>query len=1108
MTNLAITDHGNMFGALDFYKSCVNAGLNPIIGCEFYMAPLSRHQKSGSESGNRYYHLVLLVENLQGYKNIIKLSSLAYTEGFYYKPRIDWELLQSYHEGLICLSACIAGEIPQAILNNQLDIAEERARAFNELFGPGNFYLELQDHGLQEQKITNRALIECSLKTGIPLVATNDVHYANREDAIAQDILLCIATDKKRADKNRMRFTGDQFYLKSPQEMAALFPNQPEALLNSVRIAERCRFAFPFSEPKLPAFKIPSNYESDQAYIRELCYSGLAKRYELITEEIKDRADYELSVIGRMGFTGYFLIVADFVTWAKERDIPVGPGRGSGAGSLVAYALSITDIDPIRYNLLFERFLNPERVSMPDFDIDFCFERRGEIYEYAVKKYGKERVGQIITFGTLKARAVLKDVARALDIPISEANYLTKLIPGDLDITLQKALDQVKELRELSEDPKYSELFSIALRLENKNRHTSLHAAGVVIGQSELSDYVPLYRDPKSGGVATQFSKDFIEECGLVKMDFLGLKTLTLLKNAQNLVRQRGGELAHFDIEKIPKNDSKTYTMLGEGKSSGVFQFESPGMQNTLKKARPERIEDLLALNALYRPGPMAYIDQFISSKFNPSSIKYPDPKLKSILEETYGVIVYQEQVMQVAQIIAGYSLGQADILRRAMGKKKADVIAQEREHFITGAVANGFNADHAGKIYDILVPFAGYGFNKSHAAVYAILAYRTAYLKANFPEEFMAATLTNDISNSDKLPGYIDESRSMGIDVVPPNINLSDRYFTVNKGKIFYGLLGIKGLGEGPANEIINQRKDAGPYRDFMDFLERVELRSVGKKVIEILIKIGAFDEFEQDRATLLANLDRAWDYISAIKEDKKLGQNSLFEEAGEKEYQDFEYEKTEPIDLKEFLQLEKDLMGFYVSGHPMDEYRELFERLGCLDLSRLENTSPNRSYLILGNLKSLKPYQTKNGRWMGFGSLESFSHDIDLVFFGKTWEELKGSLQIDEIYAFQGTVDRKKERPSFIVNKLEDIKALENYSWREVHIRLDADIASREEPLEELRDFLMEQRGSSQIFFHIGSGKNETTIKSANVINCRTDSWTLEAIEQYQAVCEVWKE
>ncbi|GAB1484717.1 DNA polymerase III subunit alpha [Treponema sp.] len=1108
MRHLALTDHGNMFGALRFWKECKSAGINPIIGSEFYVASSSRLEKTGSEKGNKYHHLILLAKNEKGYRNLIKLSSRSYTEGFYYKPRIDEELLVSYSEGLICLSACLAGEIPSLLLAGKAQEAESRARRYRDIFGDDNYFLELQDHGIADQKRVNPLLIELSEKTGIPLVATNDIHYADADDFVAQDILLCISTNKKRNEAGRMRFENDQFYLKSQDEMASLFSSVPEALLNTIRIAERCAIEITLPGPLLPDFDIPEGFQDTASYMRHLTYEGLKKHYGTITEEIKKRADYELDTIISMNFTGYFLIVADFINWAKERDIPVGPGRGSGAGSIVAYAMRITDIEPLKYNLLFERFLNPERISMPDFDVDFCYERRGEVIDYVNHKYGEDRVGQIITFGTLKAKAVIKDVARALDIPLDEANMIGKLIPEDPKMTLKKAFEQEARLVALAEDPKYTELFAIARKLENKNRHTSFHAAGIVIGKTALTDYVPLYKDAKTGGVASQFTMDQLEECGLVKMDFLGLKTLTLIKNTQNLVRKRGGQWANFDADGVSEEDEATYKLLGEGKSSGVFQFESQGMQNILKQAKPNKIEDLIALNALYRPGPMAYIPQFVESKWGRQPIEYPDPSLKAILEETYGVIVYQEQVMQVAQIIAGYSLGQADLLRRAMSKKKQEVMVTEKVRFVEGAKKNNIKEADAARIFDILIPFAGYGFNKSHAAAYSVVAYRTAYLKANFPAEFMAANLSNEITSTDKLPEYIDEARKMGIPIDPPDVNRSDKYFTVVAGRIVYGLVGIKGVGTGSADEIIRKRGEEGPYANFMDFLERVDIKSVGKKVIDTLIQTGAFDQFGKTRGTLIGNLERAVEYAQNKKDDKKFGQSSLFEDSGEQEYPDFIFEEFPDWDQSEKLRIEKELIGFYFSGHPMDRYKQAWERSVSLDLAHPDRATAEKEYVLIGILKSLRPYQSKNGKWMGFGSLGDYKGDIDLVFFTDIWEKNRDSLKVDEVIATRGKIDLKRDKPSYIVEALLDPNDLSEKSFREVHVRLQEGIAEEEERLYPLRDHLFEHSGSCGVFIHIPSQGTETVVRAANQISASPDAWALEALSQCPGVLAAWKE
>jgi DNA polymerase-3 subunit alpha len=773
-----------------------------------YVSPNSRFQQKGTENENKSYHLILLATNREGYFNLVKLCSFAYTEGFYYRPRIDDELLTQYHGGLIALSACVSGEIPRLIRAGKLAEAEQKALHYRNLFGKDdqgnpNFYLEIQDHGIPaevlrgslSQRDTNKELAAISRKTGIPLVATNDVHYLNRDDNIAHDTLLCIGTAQTRADeKRKKKYYGDQFYFKTADEMTALFPNYPEAITNTIRIAERCNADIPKLTVKeltqyLPEYIIPTDFNSNDDFFLHKAAEGLAKRYPkekaeggIKWREIEERCEYELDTIIQMSFTGYFLIVMDFINWAKEHDIPVGPGRGSGAGSIVAYALRITDIDPLKYGLLFERFLNPDRISMPDFDIDFANEGRDEVMNYVTAKYGKERVGQIITFGTLGAKAVIKDVARTLGISIDEAEKIAKLIPFRPGITLKKAFEEEPKLQEMENDSRYTELFALARKLEGLNRHSSLHAAGVVIGKSDLHNYVPLFRDSKTGAIATQYDMNHLENCGLVKMDFLGLKTLDVIKHTEELIRTRGGEYAHFSVQTVPEDDAATFKMLSEGQSYEIFQFESDGMRNILKQAKPSKIEDLIALNALYRPGPMDNIPQFVNSKNGREKIHYPDSSLEDALKETYGVIVYQEQVMQVAQIIAGYSMGKADLLRRAMGKKKKEILDAEKVPFIEGAIKQGYSREKAAGIFDMMVPFAGYGFNKSHAAAYSVVAYHTAYLKANFPAEFMAANLSNEIhsANKDKLSECIDEARKMGIEIDPPDVNRSHKFFTI----------------------------------------------------------------------------------------------------------------------------------------------------------------------------------------------------------------------------------------------------------------------------------------------------------------------------------------
>jgi DNA polymerase-3 subunit alpha len=1055
MTHLALTDHGNMFGIMEFIAACQKRErpIKPIIGCEVYVSPNSRFEKQGTESENRYYHLILLATNREGYFNLVKLCSFAYTEGFYYRPRIDEELLVRYHGGLIALSACVSGEIPRLIRAGKLAEAEQKARHYRDLFGVDgqgnpNFYLEIQDHGIPaeilkgplSQRDINRELAAISRKTGVPLVATNDVHYLNREDYVAHDILLCIGTAKFRTDEKRKKYHGDQFYFKTADEMAALFPDYPEAIANTLRIAGRCTADIPKITVKeliqyLPDFEIPKGFDSAETFLRHRAAEGLAKRYPkekaaggIGWRQIEERCEYELNVIIQMGFTGYFLIVMDFINWAKEHDISVGPGRGSGAGSIVAYALRITDIDPLKYGLLFERFLNPDRISMPDFDIDFANEGREDVFKYVTEKYGKERVGQIITFGTLGPKAVIKDVSRTLGISIDEADKIAKLIPFRPGITLKQAFDEEPKLREMESDPRYTELFALARKLEGLNRHSSIHAAGVVIGKSALDNFVPLFKDPKTGAIATQYGMNHLENCGLVKMDFLGLKTLDVIKHTEKLIRRRGGEYANFKVGDAPEDNEATFKMLSEGHSFEVFQFESDGMRNVLRQAKPGKIEDLIALNALYRPGPMENIPQFVDSKNGRQAIRYPDPSLEDILKETYGVIVYQEQVMQVARIIAGYSMGQADLLRRAMGKKKKEIIDAEKIPFLEGAEKQGFSKAKASEIYDILVPFAGYGFNKSHAAAYSVVAYHTAYLKANFPAEFMAANLTNEIysANKDKLSVCIDEARKIGLVIDPPDVNYSDKLFTIVDGRIVYGLLGIKGVGDAPADEIVRCRKD-GPYRDFMDFLAKVDIKLVGKAVIEKLIQTGAFNHFGTSRENLLGNMERAVEYVQNQKDDKKFGQSSLFGETDEKEYADFIFENFPEISRLEKLKIEKQLIGFYFSGHPMDDYRQLWEKAVKVDLGRLD-TAELGNQILVGIIKAVRVANSKSGK-MAYITIGDYNGEIDMIFFPRVWEACQGKINEDELAIVRGKIDYQKDRDkySFIAESLLDSREIE---------------------------------------------------------------------------------
>jgi len=1104
---LGLTDHGNMFGALKFYQACRDQGINPLVGCEFYQADGSRFIKRGTESGNKYYHLLMLAQSDRGYRNLLKLTSAGYTDGFYYKPRIDFDIMQEYREDLIVTSACLGGEVPQLILMGKEEEARQAALRYRELYGPENYYLELQDHGLAEQKIVNKALVEMSRVTGIPLVATNDSHYLTRDDANAQDILICVGTGRKKNEPNRMKFGASEFYLKTPAEMARLFSEVPEALSNTLKIAEMCQIDIALPGPLLPAFDLPPGFTTPEEYMRHLTYQGLEKRYPRVTDEIKIRADYELETIFSMGFTGYFLIVWDYIHWAREHNIPVGPGRGSGAGSIVAYAMMITDIDPLKYSLLFERFLNPERVSMPDFDIDFCFEGRQEVIDYVTRKYGKDKVGQIITFGTLKPKAVIRDVARVLDLPYAEADAIAKLVPDELKMTLDKALEREPKLREMAEAGGVKgELIDVARRLEGLSRHASTHAAGVVIGQTELTNYVPLYRDPKTGGLSTQYTMELLEDCGLVKMDFLGLKTLTLIKNTERLIKKREPD---FTEERIPEDDTATFKMLGEGKSACIFQFESPGMQKILKDAKPTNIEDLIALNALYRPGPMQYIPQFIKSKNGEMEIKYPDPSLEEVLKPTYGVIVYQEQVMQVAQIIGGFSLGKADILRRAMGKKKIKDMAKMKVEFIAGAAEKGHQEQHAAAIFEMLEPFAGYGFNKSHAAAYSVLAYKTAYLKANYPAEFMAANLTNEINSTDKLTEYIAESRAMGIDLLPPDINLSEKHFSVTDGKIVYGLMGIKNVGSAAVDEILRAREQEGDFTSLANMMERVDLKTVNRKVLETLIQSGLYDRFGHNRATLMHNLDYLLEFVGKKKESQAFGQSSLFDAPEHEEFHEISLEEVPEWGEMDILAYEKANLGFYFSGHPMDKYRKIWQRSVTLNLSNLERASDGKNYTLLGMVKSLREIHTKKGDKMAFVQLEDFNGSIDLTFFPRTWEEVRESLALDQVIGVEGKVDKSRGEPNILVEKLispEEIKAAVS---REIHIRIEKGLQT-EEHLFEFRDFLISHAGDLPLFIHLSSGNGhpETIIKASGQLGCNGEKGTLEAIKEYPLVMDAWKE
>lgn len=1018
MDSLAMTDHGNMFGAIKFYNECRNNGINPIIGTEFYINPAGR---TIHDSASKYFHLILLAMNDEGYHNLMELNSIAYLEGYYYKPRIDNESLSQHSNGLICLSACLAGQLPQLILQGRMEEAQKTVEWYKELFGD-RYYIEIQNHFIPEEIQVLPALVKLARDNQVKLVATNDIHYIEASDANAHDILLCIGTGKKKAEENRMRFQTQEFYFKSPDEMALLFSDYPDAVTNTAEVASRCQLKIEFPGALLPNFPIPEGFSTEAQYLEYLAHEGLKNRYKAIDETLTKRLEYELSVIIKMHFEGYFLIVRDYIYWAKVHGIPVGPGRGSGAGSLVAYCTDITDVEPMRYGLMFERFLNPERVSMPDFDIDFCFENRGKVIEHVNDLYGRERVSQIATFGTLKAKAVIKDVARVLDFSFADSNEICKHIPDDPDNPKDTPIARAIELDPFLQDKQkqggiYAELFDVAERLQGLNRHISMHACGLVIGHDILTKYVPLFKDPKTGIITTQYTMDVIEDCGLVKMDFLGLKTLTLIRNAELLVQRH---LPDFRVHDIPLDDETTYRLFGEGDTVCVFQFESPGMQKHLRALKPTKIEEIVAMNALYRPGPMQFIPQYIDSKNKKIPIIYPDPDLKEVLDETYGVIVYQEQVMQVARVFAGYSLGEADILRKIMGKKKVEKLEAEKIKFIDRSVKMGRDRKHAEDIFTMLEPFGHYGFNKSHSVAYAIIAYQTAYLKAHFPAEFMAANLTNESSNPDKYSEYLQLAKGMGIKICPPSINDSDRHFNVVDGNIVYGLSGIKGLGEGAAETIIRERELHGKYKDFMDFLTRSDSKLLNAKALEALIETGTFDFTGVNRHTLMSNYPDAIKYIRDEKEAQESGQMSLF--GGDDEEFDlgtFEMIEQEDYTFIEKLDFERNLLGFYVSGHPLQVYQEAWDRCVHVNLADTSTIKENKTVNLIGLVREVKELTTKKNTKMAKIIISDFNGSADLTVFTNLWETMSQVITVDGIYGFKGKFSTFRDQLSMTVDQ-----------------------------------------------------------------------------------------
>ena len=1085
MKSAAITDHGVMFGCIDFYKAAKAAGIKPILGCEVYVAPGSRFDKEKGKEEDRYYHLVLLAETQEGYQNLIKIVSYGFVDGFYYKPRVDMELLEQYHEGIIALSACLAGEVARNLARGFYEEGKEAALRYEKIFGKGNFFLELQDHGIPEQRQVNHELIRMSRETGIELVATNDVHYTYSSDAEAHDILLCVQTGKSLKDENRMRYEGGQYYVKSEEEMRRLFPYAPEAIENTGKIAERCNVEIEFGVTKLPKFDVPDGYTAWE-YLNKLCFEGFDKRYTDNNEELKKRLNYELGVIKDMGYVDYFLIVWDFIRYAREHGIMVGPGRGSAAGSLVSYTLGITKLDPIKYDLLFERFLNPERVSMPDIDVDFCFERRQEVIDYVVEKYGKDQVVQIVTFGTMAARGVIKDVGRVMDVPYVQCDTIAKMIPQELNITIDKAMKANPELKKIYEtDETVRKLIDMSRRLEGLPRHTSMHAAGVVISQKPVMEYVPLSRG-SDGSLVTQFTMTTLEELGLLKMDFLGLRTLTVIQNAEKLVRRDKG--IELDMDKIDYEDKKVYGMLGAGKTEGVFQLESTGMKNFMKELKPGNLEDIIAGLSLYRPGPMDFIPQYIKGKNNPDEIHYDCPELEPILKATYGCIVYQEQVMQIVRSLGGYTLGRSDLVRRAMSKKKASVMEKERQNFVygneeegvPGCIHRGISEKTANKIYDDMIDFAKYAFNKSHAAAYAVVSYQTAFLKYYYPVEYMAALMTSVIHNPSKVAEYILSSRKMQIEILPPDINFGESEFSADHGAIRYGLSAIKSLGAPMIRAIVEERNENGKYQSLRDFIERMSGRELNKRAIENLIKAGALDQIAGNRRQKLMVYAEIVDAVNQEKKNAMTGQMSLFDLISDEEKEAYEIQmpKVEEYSKEELLSFEKEVLGVYISGHPLEEYEERWRKnitARTVDFQIDEELGTSKAgdgeIAVIGGIITNKTVKyTRNNKVMAFLTIEDLVGTVEVVVFPNDYEKNVQKMEEDSKVFIRGKVQGDTDKASKLI--CEKI-----YSFDDVPKELWVQFETKEDYLTEENEFLKllsGSRGTDRVIIYVRTPKS----------------------------------
>lgn len=1067
-TALAITDHGVMYGAIYLYKECIKQGIKPIIGCEIYVTRGSRFDKSGNGK-EKLAHLILLAENNEGYQNLIKICSKAWTEGYYHRPRADHELLEKYHEGLIVTSACVGGEVPQAILNGDMDEARKVIEFYINTFGKDNYFLEIQNHGLPEEAAVRPVLASLAKEYGLGLVATNDFHYTKKEDARSQEIKLCISTGKTLDDPYHFHFANDEFYCKSGDEMRAILGNFPGAIENTRVIADRCNVELTFGEHKLPSFDVPEG-ETAASYLRKLCEKALPERYAIVTDKERSRMDYELGVIDKMGFSDYFLIVMDFIHYAKSHGIPIGPGRGSAAGSIVSYLLHITEVDPLRFDLLFERFLNPARVSMPDIDTDLCYRRRGEVIEYLARKYGSDQVAQIITFGTLAARAVIRDVGRVTNMPLREVDRIAKMVPVGPGVTLKKTMEGSREFRDLYDsDTTVHRLIDHCLDLEGISRNSGTHAAGVVICSKPVEEYVPIQLT-QDGFIQTQYEKDQVEQLGLLKMDLLGLRNLTVIHDALEMIRENRG--IDLDINKIPSEDEETCKMLCDGDTIGVFQSESSGFTSLLMQLHPERFEDLIPMVALYRPGPLGsgMAEDFIKRKHGKIPVEYPHPSLEPILKETYGVILYQEQVMQIASVMGGFSLGQADMLRRAMGHKEPEILQQNRETFVDGAVANGVDDRTANYVFDLMVHFAGYGFNKSHSVCYGWIAWQTAYLKAHYRPEFMAAMMTCYNGDRDKVSRYISDTRRAGVVIAAPDVNLSEAYFSVKGDKILFGLDGIQNVGEGAVRSIIEARKQGGPFKSLSDFVERADNRGLNSRACESLIRCGALDSLGANRSQLLAALPEALGDAQSIRNERASGQLNLF--GGEETPETIVYPDLPDMDPKEKIEWERKLLGFYVSGHPLDSYKEQLK--ACTPLYHLTaegNQYDGRMVTIGGTISRIKGTMTKKGQPMGYVTIEDYDGEVETVVFPSVWETVRPILAEDAAVAIRGRVQANERDVRVLAEEiipLDKLRASAPSPAGVLHLYIDAAHDSNEVSLR-LAGLFQKHHGKTPVIMHM---------------------------------------